>query len=69
MFLLMNRNKVTKLDESAIRILTSLEDFEMNTIAEMINEIYDRNEIWEDLHRAAKEIRGKTNLMSHMTNN
>lgn len=57
----MNRNKVTEPDESVIRMLTSLDDFEMNTIAEMINEIYDRNEIWEDLHRAGKEIRGKTN--------
>lgn len=65
-FLWMNRNKVTEPDES---MLTSLDNFVMNTIAEMINEIYDRNEIWEDLHRAANEIRGKTNSMSYITNN
>lgn len=47
----MNRNKVAKLDESVIQMLTDLDDSGFHKVIEVINEINNSTEIPEDLFR------------------
>lgn len=52
----MNRNKAAKPDEIVIEMLLALDDFRINKITEILNEIYDSGEIGEDLNRAKEEM-------------
>lgn len=51
----MDRNKAAKPDGIVVEMLLVLDNFRINKIAEILNEIYGSGEIAEDLNRAKED--------------